>query len=206
MSEPALKAELKIFGQGGKLLTEAEKSYSGEKPGMLLEIRWDKIEENITLMKLTAYDTNEFFSGMDISPWFVEIPHDEVVFPFDSSELQKTEEPKLDDSLKKIQKIIAEHGSELKIKLYIAGYTDTVGTKSYNYDLSDKRAKAIAAYFKAKGLNVLIFYQGFGEDCLAVKTEDETPEQKNRRAIYILGHQQPPVSPAIPRSNWKSLK
>ena len=53
--------------------------------------------------------------------------------------------------------------------------------------LSERRAKAIADYFIAHGLTKIpIFVRGFGEGALAVKTADNIPEAKNRRAVYII--------------------
>ena len=48
------------------------------------------------------------------------------------------------------------------------------------------RARAIAGYFRSHGLNLPMFYQGFGETRLAVKTPDNKAEPANRRAEYIL--------------------
>ncbi len=68
------------------------------------------------------------------------------------------------------------------------------------------RAQAIASYFKRKGIKIPIFYQGFGEDVLWVKTDDNVDESRNRRALYLLGNQRPPISDMIPRSEWKRLQ
>ena len=73
------------------------------------------------------------------------------------------------------------------MSLYIAGHTDTVGNASDNQRLSERRAQAIAGWFAAHGLRGLpIHVRGFGEGALAVKTPDNTPQQHNRRAQYIV--------------------
>jgi outer membrane protein OmpA-like peptidoglycan-associated protein len=80
-----------------------------------------------------------------------------------------------------------------------------VGDKGANRTLSQQRARAIGAYFRKKGLSVPIYFQGFGEDALAVKTEDNVDEARNRRALYILSNFPPPVSYHLPRKAWKRL-
>ena len=92
------------------------------------------------------------------------------------------------------------------MRLYVGGYTDTVGSPDSNRTLSMNRAKSIARYFKAQGLSLAIYYQGFGEDALAVKTPDNTASEKNRRTVYVLTSQKPPRSALFPKGDWRLLK
>ena len=70
----------------------------------------------------------------------------------------------------------------------ILGHTDTKGTKSYNMNLSFKRAETVKEILLNEGIsekNVSIL--GKGENQLAVTTPDETKHPANRRAeIKIL--------------------
>jgi outer membrane protein OmpA-like peptidoglycan-associated protein len=91
------------------------------------------------------------------------------------------------------------------VKLFVAGYTDTVSDRDHNQRLSDARAKSIASWFRRKGLRIPIFYQGFGEDVLAKPTPDEKPEPANRRALYLLASQRPATGGQLPRDAWKEL-
>jgi MYXO-CTERM domain-containing protein len=86
------------------------------------------------------------------------------------------------------------------------GYTDTVGSASDNQVLSQHRAKEIAQYFKDKGAWCSIYYAGMGERGLAVKTDDQVDEVRNRRALYLLmpDPQKPAAGGKIP-GNWKKL-
>ena len=77
-------------------------------------------------------------------------------------------------------------GEVLSVKLFVLGYTDTVGNSAANQALSVRRACAIAAYFRAAGVKIPIRYAGKGEDALLVLTPDETDEVRNRRARYLL--------------------
>ena len=82
---------------------------------------------------------------------------------------------------------------------------DTVGDAASNQGLSERRARAIAAWFRQRGFRGAVWYQGFGEGVLAVGTPDETDEPANRRAIYVLAADKPPVSDVLPRQAWKRL-
>ena len=90
---------------------------------------------------------------------------------------------KIADEVGKARKI----APDVPVKLFIAGYTDTVGTPADNRKLSLERARAIAAWFRDRGLPLPIEYAGFGEEVLRVKTPDETDNAANRRADYIVG-------------------
>ena len=69
----------------------------------------------------------------------------------------------------------------------IEGHTDTVGTRPYNKELSDRRATAVVDYLAGnfhvdRGRMQAI---GMGEDGLLVQTPDQTPEQRNRRVQVV---------------------
>ena len=66
---------------------------------------------------------------------------------------------------------------------------------------SRRRAHAIAAWFKGRGLKIAIAYEGLGSSALLVKTGDQVDEPRNRRADYILALD-PPKLPA--QSSWKA--
>jgi len=69
----------------------------------------------------------------------------------------------------------------------IEGHTDTVGTRPYNKELSDRRAATVVDYLATnfhvnRGRMEAI---GMGEDGLLVQTPDQTPEQRNRRVQVV---------------------
>ena len=135
----------------------------------------------------------------------MEIPHEDVVFASGSHAIPGAENPKLESSWTSVSEVFAKYGAVVEVKLYVAGYTDTVGDAGSNQGLSERRARSIATWFRQRGFAGPVFYQGFGESVLAVQTPDGTDEQANRRALYVLAAQAPPVSPPLPRSDWKQL-
>jgi outer membrane protein OmpA-like peptidoglycan-associated protein len=121
-----------------------------------------------------------------------------------------TETDKLAASLAKIADVVKRSQKFIKMKLYVAGHTDTVGPSAKNRKLSLDRARAIAQYFRTKGVTLPIAVAGFGEDVLKVKTKDEVDERANRRADYVIG----PVGAAPPfggaylkaKATWTELR
>ncbi len=205
LSRPAGEVRLEVFGDGGQRLAEVAKTFSGEPAGTRLAVSWPARGSVVERINIRGVDELGFWAGLELTPFMVHIPHDEVVFEFGKWDVRPSEEGKLRDSLQKLREALQRHGKEIQIQLYIAGYTDTVGSKSANLDLSHKRAQAIAAWFKRAGVGIDIFCQGFGEDVPAVATPDETAEERNRRAIYVLSAGPPAVTPAMPQARWQAL-
>lgn len=202
LSRPADRIEYVVVGDGGRVLDRGEVPAGGKRT---VTLRWRSGGDVVETINVKAYDDAGFWAGVEITPFEVQLPHDEVEFEFGQHDVRPGEEPKLEATLARLREVLEKHGQEIKIQLYIAGYTDTVGSRQANLDLSDRRAKAIATWFRKKGVTIDIFHQGFGEDVLAVGTPDETREARNRRALYVLSAGTPSVTSVIPRAAWKKL-
>ncbi|TNE38251.1 MAG: OmpA family protein [Sphingomonadales bacterium] len=64
----------------------------------------------------------------------------------------------------------------------VAGHTDRVGTDAANQSLSVRRADQVADFLEGRGLDrSRIDEQAYGESQLAVPTDDNVPERRNRR-------------------------
>ena len=143
-----------------------------------------------------------FSPTLSIFPWSLEIPHQDVNFASGQSVIPPEEMPKVKGAVEDIQTAIKRYGGIVKITLFVAGYTDTVGSAEGNHLLSEARAAAISRALRKGGIKVPIRYVGFGEDNLKVNTPDETVDPQNRRAAYILSVDAPPVSGT---DGWKPL-
>ncbi|MEZ4316014.1 MAG: OmpA family protein [Myxococcota bacterium] len=163
---------------------------------------WSPTDEVLTIA-IVATDVHGFKSSLDLSPWTYEIPHDDVVFATNAHEVVASEVKKLEATWNDVQAVLRKFGNYVDIHLYVAGYTDTVGSASSNQGLSERRARSIALWFKERGFPGKVYSQGFGESVLAVATPDETDAEANRRALYILAASPPRTSDAIPRSSWR---
>jgi outer membrane protein OmpA-like peptidoglycan-associated protein len=168
-------------------------------------ISWTQ-PENTRVMQLVlrvAADDG-FKTTLTLTPWSVAVDHEDVNFRTDSSDIDPDERAKLDASYEKIADIIKRSEKFLKMQLYIAGHTDTVGSPTHNFKLSQDRARSIAAWFRKRGVKIPISYEGFGETSLAVKTADNVDEVKNRRADYILSDGPPTLSTTF-HPSWKRI-
>jgi outer membrane protein OmpA-like peptidoglycan-associated protein len=208
LSRPAGKAELKVFGDDGAEIGQGEATYNKEPPGTWLRIGWTQKPGNVLKLELRATDTDGVGVLVKLLPWSVRIPHEEVVFATGQSVIAPSEIPKLDAGYARIVDAVdrvRKADPQLPVKLFIAGHTDTVGAPADNRRLSLDRARAIAAWYRGRGLPIPIAYAGFGEDALKVKTPDNTDQAANRRADYIVGVEEPLVARGIAAS-WQALK
>ncbi len=205
LNRPVSRVEWAILGDDGQELGRGQQLYPEGQANHPTSLTWTQKDGVVLRIDLTAYDRQGTFSSMKLSPWSVEVEHEEVHFASGRHEIQAGERPKLDATYTKLQQAVQRYGKLIPLHLYIAGYTDTVGGKEYNLALSLRRARSIAAYFKKKGFRFPIQYQGFGEDVPAVTTPDETDMQANRRAIYILAGDFSPTGADIPRQDWVLL-
>jgi outer membrane protein OmpA-like peptidoglycan-associated protein len=162
--------------------------------------------EEVLQIQVEAQDDAGVRALLTLSPWFYAIPHDDVVFASGSSVITPEEEPKLARVWTDVRGVLDKYGSVVQIRLYVAGYTDTVGSAESNRALSRSRAKAIASWFARQGFPGEVWWQGFGEDVLAVPTPDETDASPNRRALYLLAADAPPASRDLPSADWVRLR
>jgi outer membrane protein OmpA-like peptidoglycan-associated protein len=208
LSRPAGSAQLVVLGDDGSELGRGEAKWRGEPPGTWLRIGWTQKPGNVLRLELRAVDADGLATTVKLLPWSVRIPHEEVVFATGQSAIAPSEAQKLDASYQKIVEATERaHRAEpaLAVKLFIAGHTDTVGGSADNRKLSLDRARAIAGWFRTRGLTLPIAYAGFGEDALKVKTPDNTDEPANRRADYIVAVEEPLIGRGA-RAQWYAAK
>lgn len=205
------KAEVKGFGAGGALVVDETVDLGGASGRVPVAFT---VADGDTLKRLEVkvFDDFGFWAGVRVVSWFVSIPHEDVIFASGKWDITPEEAPKIDGVFDQLHKEVARFKRELgneafrtNLKVYVGGYTDTVGNPSDNRALSRKRARAIAEYFRAHGVKLPIYYQGFGEAALAVPTPDNTDNAQNRRAEYVLSNV-PPRGGKFPGAAWVRLK
>jgi outer membrane protein OmpA-like peptidoglycan-associated protein len=209
VSSPDGKVELRISGaSGGPALLEHEQDFADHDPAVPLFVTWKPLPKGTEVgrVDLKVTDASGAFKSFALFPWSVYIPHEEVNFATDSASIDRAETPKLQASLSKIADALAKHKDLGPIKLYIAGHTDTVGTATYNLNLSRRRAQSIAGWFRKNGLRIPIAYEGFGEFALLVATPDNKDEPRNRRVDYILSVEDPILKATDFQAVWKPIK
>ncbi len=101
-------------------------------------------------------------------------------FAFDSAELTAGDKAKLDDIVGVLTnpKVNYIGGS-------IDGYTDSVGTETYNLGLSKRRAASVANYLESKGVNLggRFSINGYGESNPVASNETSEGRAQNRRVV-----------------------
>lgn len=200
---PAL-VEVEVFGPRDAPIGSGSSPGVGTAAGERLEVQWSGDGE-VVRIHVKGSDENGYWSALDLFPWSYAIPHEDVVFDSNQALVRPGEAPKLEDALAEVDKVREKYGPDVPMKLYVAGYTDTVGDKYANQQLSNLRAASIAAWFRDNGFEGEIYFQGFGESVLAHSTPDSTDEARNRRAIYVLAAETPPLSGELPKSDWQRL-
>lgn len=206
MNRPAEKVKLKVIGESGATLADLEQAFGGAAPGTALVVTWKpSSEETVARIEVWGHDTGGFYAGVAILPWSISIPHEEVNFQTDSDVIRASEAPKLEASAKLIVDALRKHKDLGPITLYIVGHTDTVGKPDYNMNLSRKRARSIAAWFRGHGVTTPVSFEGVGESSPLVKTADEVDEARNRRVDYILALEPPKLPASTSGLSWKSI-
>lgn len=111
----------------------------------------------------------------------------DILFDFDKWDIR----PASEEKLKKVGEVIAGSGSKMVV---ISGHTDSVGSETYNQELSEKRAASVKKWL-VKNTNIdekYIRTIGFGESKpVAPNTNDDGSDnpggrQKNRRVEIIV--------------------
>jgi outer membrane protein OmpA-like peptidoglycan-associated protein len=206
MNRPASHVTIKVFGNTGEVLADETHDFAGKAAGATLVVTWHPSSaEPVARIDVFGHDQHGYYSGVRIVPWSISIPHEEVNFETNQAAILPSEEPKLADSLRKINDAVKEHSELGTIRLFVAGHTDTRGSGEHNLDLSRRRARAIGAWFARRGLKIPIAYEGFGETALLVKTADEVDEPKNRRVDYVLSVEEPRFKTSGRAPSWKGL-
>jgi outer membrane protein OmpA-like peptidoglycan-associated protein len=209
MSHPAGKVKIQVYADSEAVLADEEQDFSGRPAGAPLIVTWTPSSDAaVARIEVHAYDAQGNWVGVEIAPWFVPIPHEDVNFRTGSSDIDEPETPKLEAAYTKLQEVLAKdaaHGHmHPGITLYIAGHTDTVGTAAHNLKLSQDRARSIASWFRKRGVKLPISFEGFGETSPEVKTADNVDEPRNRRVDYVLSDGPPTYSAAF-KPSWKRI-
>jgi len=202
------KISVVVVGESGATLAEEEQDFTGRPAGSPLLVTWTPSnDEAVAKITIKAGDDRGYV-GLELLPWSVNIPHDDVNFRTASSDIDASEVPKLEAAYAKLGEILAKDKDKQfrSITLFIAGHTDTVGDNASNLKLSRERARSIAGWFRKRGTRIPIAFEGYGETALAVSTADGVDEPRNRRVDYILSNDEPMMKTNGFRPAWKRVK
>ncbi|MCB0359997.1 MAG: OmpA family protein [Bdellovibrionales bacterium] len=92
--------------------------------------------------------------------------------------------PEALNRLKQVSAILAEYPD---LQLVVAGHTDSRGTKTFNRELSQRRARAVADVLFESGLSAdQIQAVGFGEEQPIASNQNVAGRQQNRRVTITI--------------------
>ncbi|MDR2604567.1 MAG: hypothetical protein LBC55_04335 [Desulfovibrio sp.] len=117
-----------------------------------------------------------------------------VEFPLGKDVPVPEDMPKLTrlvDTLAAMQRLAAEMGMTVSLTIY--GHADAVGSVARNYEISQARAKVIAAMLYARGSGMPLALYGLGAD---YAHKSEGPDQSSRR-IELRVHLSPAAVPEL---------
>ncbi len=158
---------------GASLAAEREKEAMLKKKMEKREKALNNID-GIDVTRIKDADGNVLFKA---------VVQNELLFAFDSFELSEDAKGILDKLIPVIEDVP-------DTKLKIIGHTDNIGAKSYNDNLSLNRAKSVASYLSAGGIDRnSIIEQGKG---FSQPVADNTTEQgraKNRRVEIFINNE-----------------
>jgi outer membrane protein OmpA-like peptidoglycan-associated protein len=88
-------------------------------------------------------------------------------------------------NLDQLVQFLTEHADR---RVEIDGYTDSVGTESFNLDLSQRRADAVKAVLVSRGIDSSrIVSRGYGKDFEVASNSEAGGRQLNRRVEIVIG-------------------
>ncbi len=103
-----------------------------------------------------------------------------VTFAFDRAELQPQFYPVLDD----VARTLVQYNQTI---VEVAGHTDSVGSESYNQQLSERRAYAVAEYLGSRGVQrERMMPVGAGKSRPIASNDSEYGRAQNRRVEITL--------------------
>ena len=105
-----------------------------------------------------------------------------VFYEFDSWELKKESVSELD----RLYRLLSENAN---IFVEIGGYTDSIGTDSYNLTLSERRAKSVVSYLMDKGISkTRLTFKGYGAASPIGNNVTDDGRKLNRRTeVKVIG-------------------
>ena len=205
--------KFEVYDTAGDVIHTDNGDQAPFKAGDRIVLKWDS-PNDVFLVKVRFDGEGGQYGEHILAPMAIDIPHTEVVFDSGKALIKGEQSPKLDEAaavaMNKLAAVESAKaavgkamGDQYVAKLFISGYTDTVGSPGDNQKLSQQRAKAIADYFHSKGVWSEIYFTGMGERGLKVQTGDNVDEEKNRRAVYVISFE-PPTGGWFPTAGaWK---
>ncbi len=161
-----------INGEKGALIGAGLGALGGAATGGYMDIQAQKLRQELvgTGVQVAELDNNQVQLIMPSN----------ILFDFDSSVFKTN----FNQTLDSVSKVLKEYD---KTHIIIAGYTDNIGSESYNNKLSLKRAQAVSDYLVLRGISpARISVYGYGSQYPIASNNTEAGRSQNRRVTITL--------------------
>lgn len=113
----------------------------------------------------------------------------DVLFDFNKAELKSSAYP----NITKLAQFLQENPDR---QVIVEGYTDSVGSASYNLGLSERRANSVRTALVRAGVEpARIVAQGYGKEYPVADNSSESGRAQNRRVEVTISNDGQPVAP-----------
>lgn len=104
----------------------------------------------------------------------------EVLFEYDKADLKA-------GAIRNLYPLVTFLRENPARNLIIEGHTDSLGSDSYNFDLSEHRAEAVQSFLLQNGISPMrIVVRGYGETYPVTSNDTEAGRQQNRRVEVVI--------------------
>jgi len=115
----------------------------------------------------------------------------DVLFEYDKAELRA-------GALRNLYPLVTFLRENPGRNVLIEGHTDSIGSDSYNLDLSQRRADAVRGFLLQNGLGPeRMTIQGYGESYPVASNDSDAGRQQNRRVELVVLHEGRVATPRI---------
>ncbi|MCS7259075.1 MAG: PorV/PorQ family protein [candidate division WOR-3 bacterium] len=149
-----------------------------------LKDKTEKLQADVTDLKLSVDEVKSLIkTSLKTTVDLLYIRHFlNVLFPFNSYTIPKTEYWKIDEAVRLINVYYPNQ------TIVLEGHTDVAGSDAYNMRLSEKRAQAVKEYMVSKGIpanRIIISPQGENKP-LNYQTGPGVKGMENRRVVFVI--------------------
>jgi len=201
LSRPAQKARLAVLMDSGQRAVDDEIPFRGEPAGTPLEVAWPEASGRVLKIALRAYDTSDSYTGVELFPWQLEVANADLAFEAGKSAPRSDQYSKLDQSYRAVSAAVARLLPLVPVRLFIIART---GSEEDSGPLVLHRARAVAQYFRKRGMRIPILYDGLRDPSVQPRTVGEGGELAAPALHYILSVGDPAL-PDGQAPSWRKL-
>lgn len=168
----------------GAIIGAAVGGVTGAVIGRKMDKQAEEIEKNVPGAKVERV-------GEGIVVDFTE----KILFAYDKSDLNTSAQTNLD----KLVTVLKEYPDT---DIEVQGHTDSKGSDKYNMSLSERRAAAVSAYLRNRGVpSSRLTTKGYGETAPVADNGTDDGRAQNRRVTFLITANKKMVEDAKKESN-----